>query len=200
MSVALKIDLREFRHALKTYQAATKKGIPEILNHAAAQAAFRAMRLSPTADSTWPLRAADDPSKKRNKNREWTYPDRLYYALAVKNGAEVGDRALKAAKLYKKRRSSRGYIKAQWGTIAAKMGAKTTARPISGKLDIEVTRATILSHVAELWNAKLEGSGQGKAVSKLASAWNRALHDAIWGKGGMVEYANRKLKANWGKR
>jgi len=196
----LELDLHEFRKAVKAYEKATKKTVPEILNHAATQAAFRGAqaRYTPKAKLSGALGTAADPSRSRKRWSKASEPglDRLYFALAAKNGKPGLDEAMK---IYKRRRSSAAFIRVNWNAVINKLGIRRSAK-FPRNSDIEFRKATIYKSLVEIYNAKLEGKGQGKAESTLGPGWRRAVNDAVWGKNGMVDYAHKKLKKNWKRR
>ncbi|MGA0207982.1 MAG: hypothetical protein ACO3LT_09345 [Ilumatobacteraceae bacterium] len=108
----MELDLDEFRRAVKLYRKATRKSVPEILNHAATQAAFRGQqaRFTPKAKKTWPLNKPPvlkpgDGKKKRGKRG------------FGKNGSKTEAPVLKPGD-GKKKRGKRGF---------GKNGSKTKA-------------------------------------------------------------------------
>lgn len=207
----MEFDLREFKAAVKKYQQATKKSVPEILNHAATQAAFRATqaRYTPQARKNWPLNKPPtlkpgDGKRRRGKRgfgkgghkTQKQYRDSLWFALGQMS-KHAGDGALAAAtKVYNSRVRSVAFIRANWGAVTGKLGIKRSTKFVKNP-DIQVRKATLARSVVDFYNAKLDGKGAGQAYSKLSPGFRNALHDAVWGKNGMVDYAERKLKKLW---
>jgi hypothetical protein len=190
------IDTAGFKAAMNRYQKATNKEMPIILNHWATQAAFRAAqrKYTPAARKSKQLGAAANPLRPRKK---WKYEHRLYYALAQKTYG-VGNRR-NAEKIYAGRRQSVGFISINWNAALNELGLQRSMRLPKKKSDVRVSRATRYKLEVSLYNAKLEGKGKSKAQSTLAPGWARAQRDAIHGKGGMVPYANKKIKDHWKK-
>lgn len=210
----MELDLDEFRRAVKLYREATRKSIPEILNHAATQAAFRGQqaRFTPQAKKTWPLNKPPilkpgDGKKKRGKRgfgkngskTKAQYRDSLWFALGQKS-KHAGEGALNAAtKVYNSRVRSIAFIRANWGAVVGKLGIQRNTRFVKHP-DIKVKKATLMRPLVEFFNAKLEGKGASTALSKLSPGFKAALNDAIWGPRGMVPYAQKKLQKNWRRR
>jgi hypothetical protein len=185
----VKIDTREFRRALRQYKRATDKEWPDVLNHTATQAAFKAMtaRYTPAANKTGQLSSTADPKRKRAK---WRYRDRFYFALAQKRGTPG---LAEASKIYARRRSSVGYVRANYGNVVNKLG-KRRARNSVRNPKILVSKARISKLVAYFANDALDGPGAHKSISKIAPGLVRAMRDAVFGRGGMLEFAQGRLK------
>ena len=196
-SADIEVDWKTFQKSIKLYMKATNKSTADALNHAAGQAALRSTKraIMPSASLSGALGAQGNPSKTRAR---WKYENRLFFALAVKNGATVGNRRAMAERLWKSRRSSVGFIRANFGAIARKLGVRTSAR-FPREPDFKYSKATPNRHIAELWNAKLEGKGGAEAYDKLDKGFRRAVHAALFDKNGLVPYAQRKIKENWKK-
>lgn len=141
------IDLTEFESALRSYQDATGKEIPEIVNRAARNIAFKAASKTKLA----PLGKINrfNPDKRPEKK-----PQRMLYALTAKDRPAGGTDGGRAAKAFNRRKASRGYIKAGWFAVLRKMGVRTRVRPSDDlRYDAEWIKATFLRHVAIIGNA-----------------------------------------------
>ena len=195
--VDIEIDELEFRRAIERYMQATKKDTAVVLNHTATQAAFKAMSARFTEQATARDKYLGKRYEPRNR-KNWLRENKIYFALAVKNDkATVGNRYVKARKIWSRHQSSKGFIRANWGAVVNAMGVKTTGKYPRGRSDIKIKRATTGSPLASIYNAELEGKGAAKAQAKLERGWKRAIHMAVWGKNGMVDYANRRIRDNW---
>ena len=205
----MKIDEEEFIKAVKRYQKATQKGTSVILNHWATQAAFRAGQGKYSARAKKIPKAPKVKGGPRALTRKGrmrkasgktfqNYKDSLWFALAMKLHKKRGREPWYAGalSLYESRKRSVGFIQANWGATVGKLGIKRTTKFVR-EPEIKVKKATRYSLDVSLYNAILQGKGVGKAKSKLNPKWSRAQYDAIYGKNGMIPYANKKIKANW---
>ena len=190
----ISINEQSFNAALRRYGKMMNKDVPTVLNHTATQAAFRAQRAgyTPQASLTGTLGTTADPGRSRPK---WRYENKIYFALAAKKG--IPGRA-GAMQLYRKGRQSRGFIRANFGNIINELGQRRALRQ-AHRSDVKVRRATQGRHAVTIANARLEGEGGEKALQKLELGWRRAIHDAVWGKNGLVQFTERRIKQNWKK-
>lgn len=138
-------DLTEFESALRLYQDATNKAVPDILNRAAVNIAFKAMaktKMTPVSKIR-----KHDPTKRPEKRNT-----RLLYAVTAKARAGSTDGG-RAAKEFAKRNSSRGYIKAGWAAVIRLAGKSSRVEPSPAMLqDSEFNAATVFKRAAEIAN------------------------------------------------
>ena len=127
---------------------------PEIINRAGGQACFQAMGKTPKAKlGKFPLNATANPEKGGK-----TYKQRIFYALAAKQGATKPGVFDAANKLYKRRRSAKGAIAAGFFRPMRQLGFKSTRNPLKGGIEATGT--------AGLSRGKKARSGRGRMEAK----------------------------------
>lgn len=166
----------EFRRAISQYRQATRKELPEILNRAGKNVAFRAVQFTP--------KASLGQINRHNPGRK-TYLGRLHYAQSrVKKGQGIRQ---DAERRHQRRRRSKGYVAAGWLKAARAFGGNPrSAQLIPGGRASRGggIKATPFRLYADLFNAS-EGA-QVVGVQPL----NRAL---LFVARDMEQFAQRRL-------
>lgn len=116
-NIKIELDVSEFSRALREYAKVSSRELPEIINHAAIDVAYKAMAQTPRAQ----------------KSDVIPYESGFYNALLASGKTKYG-RIVKgfrggfknkelAKAIYRKRLSAISYSKALWLTVAKKLGA-----------------------------------------------------------------------------
>lgn len=183
MAGDFQIDTRQFEKAILEYQKATKKEIPEILNRAGRDVAFRAAGKTPKASQA--VIRADllrDPH--------------LVYALTSLKLKREGKGILPSPKFSEEvnkfialRKSSSGFLRSGWATAIEKLGGHYRGMRTK-KVHGWAKKASIVRFVTEIANTV---PGIGKVGEKaLAEAVNSVSRDKLsWARKRLAKIAQQ---------
>ena len=172
------VDTRELSKALRQYEAATKKEIPEILNRAARNIAYRAASYTPVAK----------PSRIR---RDLERDPHLAFALTSiqlkKRGIgilEKPDFALAVKRFISHREAGSGFIRSGWAESIIALGGSFRGKRI-GRGHGWAKKANLMRYIAEIANTV-------PGVDKIGK---KALQEAVdFVSADMINYAQKKLQ------
>lgn len=191
-----KLQLREFNAAIRAYAKESKKDFSDVINHAGAKVAVRAIRETPAAKKGQrPLRASDDPTR-TTKGGKYTRSarnsQRLFFGLAKKAGKRGDAAVIFARRLWASRRSGIGEGKAGWIKPALQMGARIGARVKSGS---KTAGASTGKKASPRWlRARLQNMADA-AGTKGAGGIAPLQRAIAYATADMLVYARRKMAA-----
>jgi hypothetical protein len=181
----LTLDTRDFERALLNYEAATGKDLPEVLNRAGKNIAYRAAQFTTPAQ----------PAKIR---ADILAQEGLLEALTSRRLKKKGIRAENFKAEMKKtlaiRMGSARYLRAAWAEVIAKFGGAFKGKKMRGASALvkKANAVSLLTEITALVNeptsAKAE-SAEAKMMPALQEAVNFVAAD-------MLEYAAKKMQDN----
>lgn len=180
------VDSREALEAFRLYAQAAGKTMEETLNKAAGETAYQAMRSIPPADIQ--SLNVHNPNGRIGSD----YERRLFHALAAKSGVVKGQgNKKKAVAMFNSRKRSRGFVGSIFVNMGKDFGHKLIGRrrvgPVAAESFGEKARARHL--VASLYS----GTVDKEVTELLYTAFDKGLRLALYGPGGMVDWATKRL-------